>query len=124
MKFLPLFACLFAAQSVLPRNLLKLILIIVSYCKNTEGKYICVCVCVCVCVYVCVCFNIPLLAHNTKRCLKRSGLIIKNLVGKGNRTLDHCYNDSMTIMLLAQTNYSDYLFSYTILKRHVALTAH
>ena len=29
-----------------------------------------------------------LVIHTTKRCLKRSGLIIKNLVGRGNRTPD------------------------------------
>ena len=44
-----------------------------------------------------------ILTHTTKRRFKHNGLIIKNLVGRGNRTPDHCYNDSMTITPLAQT---------------------
>ena len=55
--------------------------------------------------------NIPaniayLLTHTTKRCQKHSRLIIKNLVGRGNQTPDYYYNDSMTIMPLAQTGCS------------------
>ena len=44
-----------------------------------------------------------MLTHTTKRHFKCSGLIIKNLVSRGNRTPNCCYNDSMTIMPLAQT---------------------
>ena len=48
-----------------------------------------------------------LLTHTTKKHLKHSGLIIKNLVGRGDQTPDCCYNDSITIMLLvAQTGCS------------------
>ena len=41
------------------------------------------------------------LTHTTKGHLKCNRLIIKNLVGKGNRTLDRYYNNSMTIAPLA-----------------------
>ena len=63
------------------------------------------------------------MTHTTKRCLKHSGLIIENLVSKGNRTPDHCYNDSMTIMPLAQTSCSTQLLCYITLDQRVALTA-
>ena len=43
------------------------------------------------------------LTDTTKKRLKCSGLIIKNLIGKGNQTPDRSYNDSMTIKLQAQT---------------------
>ena len=48
-----------------------------------------------------------MLTRTTKRHFKRSRLIIKNLVGGGNRTPDRCYNDNMTIMPLAQTGCSN-----------------
>ena len=47
------------------------------------------------------------LIDTTKRRFKHSGLIIKNLVGRGDRTPDHCYNNSMTITPLAQTGCSN-----------------
>ena len=65
-----------------------------------------------------------MLTHTTKKHLKHSGLIIKNLVGKGNQTPNPCYNNSMIITPLAQTNCSNYLVYYIILKHHVALAAH
>ena len=48
-----------------------------------------------------------MLTNTTKRCLKHSGLITKNLVGRGNCTQDLCYNDSMIIVPPAQTSCTD-----------------
>ena len=48
-----------------------------------------------------------MLTHTTKRHLKCGGLIIKNLVGRGDRTQGHCYDKSMTIMPLAQNGCSN-----------------
>ena len=64
-----------------------------------------------------------MLTHTTKRYFKHSGLIIKNLVSKGNQTPDHCYNDSMTIMPLDQSNCSNKLLCYITLNQYVVLTA-
>ena len=47
---------------------------------------------------------LTVLTHNIKRHLRCSGLIIRNLVGRVNRTPDHCYNNNMTITPLAQTS--------------------
>ena len=65
-----------------------------------------------------------MLTHTTKRRLNCSGLITKNLVGKGNRSTDSCYNDSMTIAPLAQTSFSNLLLYYIILNQHVVLATH
>ena len=48
-----------------------------------------------------------ILTHTTKRWLKCSGLIITNLVSKGNLTPDLCYNDNMTTMPLTQISCDD-----------------
>ena len=43
------------------------------------------------------------LTHTTKKPLKYSGSIIKNLVGRGDQTPDCCYNNNMIITPLGQT---------------------
>ena len=61
--------------------------------------------------------------YTTKRHLKHSGLIIKNLVSKGKRTIDLCYNDTMTITLSDKTSFIDLLLCYTALDHYIAFTA-
>ena len=68
------------------------------------------------------CKPLFVLTHSTQRHLKYSRLIIKNLVGRGNQTPDHCLNNSMTLMPLAQTGCKDLLLRYIVLNHHIVLT--